>query len=201
MSFFGIFLSSELILASIILIIILFTAYIGISKTIKATLSAYPAFFVADIFSIIIPSLFPNFKVALIKDNAIETTITISEKLTSHYIIVAIKILIFLAILIALIKISFFQIEKIKCGSSWGNIFLFFIIYLSFSLLILNILFLLYSGYSIVGFDESKHVLSTIMNQSFIMTLFVKYHGIFFSIPPIILILSSFLYSESNNSD
>jgi hypothetical protein len=132
MFFFGIFLSSEIILTSIITLIILITAYIGISKTIKATLSAYPSFFVADIFSIIIPSLFPNLRIALIKDNTIETTITISEQLTSHYIIVSIKIIIFLVILISLIKISFFQIEKIKYGGSWGNIFLFFIIYLSF---------------------------------------------------------------------
>lgn len=196
MDFFTSTPSWDFLIAAALCIVAVYGFIVGESKTIKALLVIYPAFFVADVFSIFIPSLFPDLSIALIKDNAIAGTVTLSQQLSSLHIVVGIKLIIFLLVWVTLIRISFFEIEAKENGSSIGNLFLFGIISLSFSLLFVNVILLLISGWSVLGFDPSQHILDAMMTNSFLSIQFVKYHGIFFALPAIVLLFSVLLYAE-----
>lgn len=193
--------SWDILILAALFIVALYGFIVGESKTIKALLSIYPAFFVADLFSLFIPSLFPNLSIALIKDNAIAGTVTLSQQLSSLHIVVGIKVILFILVWLALIRISFFEIEAKENGSSIGNMFLFGIISLSFSLLFINVLLLLLSGWSVIGFDPALHVLEAMQSSSFLSIQFVKYYGVFFALPALILLFSVFLYSPEKTDE
>lgn len=189
----------DFILLVSIFIFSLFGIVIGESKIIKALLVLYPSFFIADFFSIFLPSLFPNISIALISDGEIETMVTLSEQITSLYIYAGIKIAIFLLVWIVLFRFSFFEISAKNCKTSIGNMFLLGIISLSFALLFINIVLLLLSGWSIVSFDTTHHVLSAVTSTSFLALHFVNYHGLFFGIPAIVLMFALLLHSEEKS--
>ena len=201
MDFFTITPTWDFLIAASLLIVALYGFIVGESKTIKALLSIYPAFFVADVFSIFIPSLFPDLSIALIKDNVVAGTVTLSQQLSSLHIVVGIKLIIFLFVWITLIRISFFEVEAKENGSNVGNIFLFGIISLSFSLLFVNVILLLLSGWSVIGFDPARHVLDAMMSDSFLSIQFVKYYGIFFALPALVLMFSVLLYAEVKDEE
>ncbi len=188
--------SWDFILFTIICFLTLFGIVIGESKVIKGVLVAYPAFFVADFFSIFLPSLFPNISIALISDGEISSVLTLSEQITSLYIYAGIKVFIFCLLWLVLFQFTFFEISAKNCKNSVGNLFLLGIISLSFALLFINTILLLLSGWSIVGFDTTHHILSSIADSSFLALHFVKYNGLFFAIPAITLMFALLLHSE-----
>ncbi len=191
--------SWDLILFTIICFITLLGILIGESKLIKGILVLYPSFFIADFFSIFIPTLFPNISIALIHNGKVSNLLTLSEQITSIYIYTGIKILIFCVFWITLLQLSFFEVNTKNCKNSIGNMFLFGIISLSFGLLFTNTILLLLSGWSIVGFDTAHHILAPLTQTSFLALHFVQYHGIFFAIPAVVLIFALLLYSEDKS--
>jgi len=191
--------SWDFILFTIICFLTLFGVVIGESKIIKGLLVAYPSFFVADFFSVFLPSLFPSISIAIINNGEISNVLRISEQITSLYIYSGAKIFIFCIIWIILFRFTFFEISAKNCKNSIGNMFLLGIISLSFSLLFTNIVLLLLSGWSIVGFDTTHHILSAMSDTSFLALHFVKYHGLFFAIPAVILMFALLLHSEEKS--
>jgi len=191
--------SWDFILFTIVCFITLCGIILGESKTIKGILVAYPSFFVADFFSVFLPSLFPDISLAIINNGEISTVLTLSEQITSLYIYSAAKIFIFCVIWVVLFQFTFFEISAKNCKNSVGNMFLLGIISLSFGLLLTNITLLLLSGWSIVGFDTTHHILSTISDSSFLALHFVKYHGLFFAVPAIILLFALLLHAEEKS--
>lgn len=201
MEIFGVNPSWDALILVSILIVSVYGFIVGESKTIKALLIAYPAFFVADLLSRFLPQLFPSLKIAFITDDTVTGVVTLSEQINSLQIVVGLKLIFFLLFFIGLIRLSFVQIEGIESGKKFGNILLFGIVSLSFSLLFVNILLLLYSGYSIVGFSGLSHVLAEVAPQSFLATLFVNYYGVFFALPAMVLLISVFLYSADTEDE
>lgn len=191
--------SWDFILFSLICFTTLFGVIVGESKIIKGILVLYPAFFVADFFSIFLPSLFPDISIALVSNGEISNIVTLSEQITSLYIYSGIKIFIFCAIWLILFQFAFFEISAKNCKNSIGNMFLLGIISLSFALLFINTVLLLLSGWSIVGFDTTHHILSAMADTSFLALHFVKYNGIFFAIPAIVLLFALLLHSEEKS--
>ena len=78
---------------------------------------------------------------------------------------------------------------------------IFGIISLSFSLLFVNVILLLLSGWSVIGFDPARHVLDAMMSDSFLSIQFVKYYGIFFALPALVLMFSVLLYAEVKDEE
>ncbi len=191
--------SWDFILFTLICFFTLIGVIIGESKTIKGLLVAYPSFFVADFFSVFLPSLFPNISIALISNGEISNVLTISEQITSLYIYSGIKIFLFCVIWLVLFQFTFFEISAKNCKNSVGNLFLLGIISLSFALLFINIILLLLSGWSIVGFDTVHHVLSEMTSESFLALHFVQYNGLFFAVPAVILMFALLLHSEEKS--
>jgi len=195
MEVFGIQPSWDIIIILAILLVSIYGFIIGESKTLKALLVSYPAFFMADFLSRLLPQLFPSLKIAFITNDTVSSVFTLSEQIQSLHIVTGIKLFVFLVFFIALVRLSFVQIEALEGGKKIGNFFLFGVITLTFALLFINILLLLYSGYSVIGFSGLPHVLESVAPQSFLATLLVEYYGIFFALPALILPLSVFLYT------
>lgn len=195
MEVFGIQPSWDIIIILTILLVSIYGFIIGESKTLKALLVSYPAFFMADFLSRLLPQLFPSLKIAFITNDTVSSVFTLSEQIQSLHIVTGIKLFVFLVFFIALVRLSFVQIEALEGGKKIGNFFLFGVIALTFALLFINILLLLYSGYSVIGFSGLPHVLESVAPQSFLATLLVEYYGIFFALPALILPLSVFLYT------
>lgn len=191
----------DFLIASSLLIIVIYSFIIGQPKTLKSLLVLYPAFFVADIFGAFLPNLFPRLSIAFIKDNTVEGTISLSEQITSLQFVIGIKVVVFLFFWIIFMKSEFFAIEAPTHSDKFGNSLLFFTISLSYACLIMNIVLLYLSGYSIFGPDPFTHILKGVMDSSFLSALFVRYSGIWFALPAVILALAPLLYHSGGGGE
>ncbi len=184
----------DFLIASSLLIIVIYSFIIGQPKTLKSLLALYPSFFVADIVGVFLPTLFPRLSIAFIKDNTLEGTITLSDHLTSLQFVIAIKVIVFIFFWIVFMKSEFFAVEAPNHSDKFGNALLFFALSLTYACLVMNIVLLFLSGYSIFGLDPFTHILQEVMDSSFLSVLFVRYSGIWFAFPAIVLALAPLLY-------
>lgn len=201
MEVFGIQPSWDIVIILAIFLVSVYGFIIGESKTLKALLALYPSFFMADFLSRLLPQLFPSLKIAFITNDTVSSVFTLSEQVQSLHIVTGIKIVVFLLFFIALVRLSFLKIEALEGGKKVGNFLLFGVIAFTFALLFINILLLLYSGYSVIGFSGLPHVLESVAPQSFLATLLVEYYGVFFALPALVLPLSVFLYTPEEPED
>jgi hypothetical protein len=196
----------DLLLGVCLLLVIVYGFIIGQSKTIKTLLALYPAYFIADLAGAFLPTAFPSFfpdwKIAFINGEStkiIDLSPTID--MSSVYTIVGIKIFIFfLAWLLITVK-SPFTVEIPENRKTIGGGFLHFIISLAFGFLFVDIVLLLLSGYSIFAHSVPSHILSGFMEQSFLITMFIKFYGSWFAVPAFVLILSGFLHAPVKDDE
>lgn len=191
----------DFLIASSLVTIVIYSFVIGQPKTLKSMMSLYPAFFVADIVGVFLPALFPKLSIAFIKDNTLEGTFSLSDQVASLQFIIAIKVIVFLFFWIVFMKSEFFAVEAPNHSDHFGNALLFFAISVSYACLLMNIVLLFLSGYSVFGQDPFSHILKDVMNSSFLSVLFVRYTGIWFAIPPIVLALAPLLYRAGKDSE
>jgi len=192
--------SWDLLLGIVLLIIIIYGFIIGNAKTFKTLLALYPAFFTADILGKFLPQLFPNLQIAFINNSEV-TTFTLSQQTDSLQTIIITKMIIFFAFWILITVKTPFHVEIETNNKKIGNIFLHFILSLSFGILLVNIVLLLLSGLSVFGNDPVFHILAGVMTQSFLVTLFIQFSGIWFAVPSLVLVLSGFLHSPAEEED
>lgn len=194
----------DLILVIILCIVIIYGFIIGQAKTLKTLLSLYPAFFIADIVGGFLPSLFPNLKIAFINNNDI-TTLTLSQQTDSLQAIIITKMIIFLVFWILIILKTPFEIQMEENSKKIGNMFLHLLISLTFGLLLSSLVLLLLSGFSAFGGNPNFYMLNNIIEESFLIPLFIKFVGIWLAIPGVVLVLSGFLHKpiveESNDEE
>lgn len=192
--------SWDFLLGSILAIIIIYGFIIGNAKTFKTLLALYPAFFMADILGKFLPSLFPNLQIAFINNSDV-TTFTLSEQTDSLETIIITKIIVFLIFWILITVKTPFTVEIKTNNKKIGNLFLHFILSLSFGILLMNVILLLLSGLSVFGDDPVFHILAGVMSESFLVTLFIQFSGVWFAVPSLVLVLSGFLHSPEEEEE
>lgn len=161
----------------------------------------YPAFFIADFLSQLLPNLFPSLKIAFITNDKVTKTLTLSEQMSSMEIVVGIKIIFFLIFWVLLVRQPILEIASPDNEEKIGNMFLHFILSLGFGLLFIAAILVLLSGYSVFGYDPAVHILKDLITDSFLAHIFVNFAGIFFAFPAVVLILGSFLHTNVEEED
>ncbi len=201
MSFFSSTPTWDFLIASSLLIIVIYSFIIGQPKTLKSLFAVYPAFFVADILGFLLPSFFPNLSIAFIKNDIVEETISISDQIDSLQFIIGVKVVVFLFFWIVFMKSEFFAVEAPNHSDKFGNALLFFALSFSYACLIMNIILLFLSGYGVFSLDPFTHILKEVMDNSFLSVLFVRYAGIWFAFPAFVLSLVPVLYHSEGGDE
>ncbi len=196
----------DLLLGVCLFLIVLYGFIIGQAKTIKTLLALYPAYFISDFMGTLLPTLLPDyfskFQIAIINGDSTKL-IDLSPEIdfSGLYWIVGTKLFFFFLFWILITVKSPFFIDMPENRKKIGNAFLHFIYSIAFGILFVNIVLLLMSGYSIFAQDMPTHILSAYMKESFLITLFIKFYGSWFSFPAFVLILSGFLYAPVEDDD
>ena len=192
--------SWDLLLGVVLFIIIVYGFIIGNAKTFKTLLALYPAFFMADILGKFLPTLFPNLAIAFINNEEVKT-FTLSQQTDSLQVIIITKIVVFLLFWLLITVKTPFQVEIETNNKKIGNVFLHFILSLSFGILLMNVVLHLLSGLSVFGDDPVFHILAGVMAESFLVTLFIQFSGVWFAVPALVLVLSGFLHSPAEEEE